>query len=283
MKSIAQNPLALAALYRSGLGKNWENQSQAAKALARLNVSRVHLNRAVRVAALPETVLSLFSSTGMLDITARELLRIERKLGAEQLAARAAHLSPDGRSWSEIVAMLEGKEPVVPAYAVHIERRLLERAAQYAEGLASGLWSSVKEAAQATGWDRGDLYRAIAVSRLPAAVIDLFGKATLSREIGDTLLSIEKTIGAEKMLRNARAVRDRPKRRTTNDLLNALAGAKDYSDMSLKIRGTGSKITLEMTFDVEDAEQLLLDEDEVKGHIQAMLMLAPQREKRKKR
>ncbi|SAK73798.1 hypothetical protein AWB80_04172 [Caballeronia pedi] len=52
--------------------------------------------------------------------------------------------------------------------------------------------------------------------------------------------------------------------------------------MSLKMRATPTSISFEMTLDVENAEQLLIDDDEVKGHFEAILMLSPQREKLKK-
>ncbi len=103
----------------------------------------------------------------------------------------------------------------------------------------------------------------------------------MSLEVGETLIGIQRTVGEERLIRNARALHDRPKRRSTDELLNALAGARDYSDMSLRIRATPTKISFEMTFNVEDARGLLIDEDEVKGYIQAFLM-SSRREKRKK-
>ena len=278
VKSIAQSPLALAALYRSGLGKTWENQKQAAEALARLKVTRTHINRAVRLTALPEAVLSLFSSVQILDRTARELLRVQRKLGAKQLEQRAAVINPEGRSWSEIVAMLEGKEPVSPAYRLHYSGTgPLERAAQFAEGLAANTWSTISEAAEVTGWNRRDLSTAIAISNLPLAVISLFDGKNLSNNVGKTLIGIERAIGAEKLLRNARAIHDRPKRRTTDELINALAGTGGSSGMSLNIRGTPSTLTFEMTFQVEDAEQLIVNAVDVESMIRAVLRKTPRK------
>lgn len=281
-KSLAKDLLLLASVYQSGLGKTWQNQTEAAGALARLKVTRAHINRAVRLNAMPRAVLSLFSLTKVRDATARELIRIENNLGRDELQRRAENIDAKGRRWQELVAMLEGVPPPIRRRAEWKDVTPMERASQFANGLASNLWSTVAEAATITGWDRPKLARAVAISKLPSEVLSLFDGSYMSLEVGETLIGIQRTIGKEKLIRNAMSLHDRPKRRTTDELLNALAGARDYSDMSLKIRATPTRISFEMTFDVENAEQLLIDEDEVKGHIQAILMLSPQREKRKK-
>lgn len=276
MKIIAGSPLALAALYHSGLGTKWKNQRQAADALARLKVTRSHINRAVRLVSLPEAVLALFSSVQILDITGRHLLRIHRSLGAPELEQRAAQINPKGRSWQEIVAMLEGKEPVAPVYRLHqSDTTPLERAAKFKEGLAANAWATIAEAADATGWNRRDLSNAVAIANLPPEVVSLFDGKRLSKDVGKTLLGIQQAIGIEKMLRNASALHDRPRRRTIEELINALAGVPSSSEMSLKIRGTPTTITFEMTFDVKDAERLIIGAVDVKKMIQAVLQKTP--------
>jgi len=280
-KSLAKDLLLLASVYQSGLGRTWQNQTQAAKALAGLKVTRAHINRAARLIAMPEAVLSLFSSTKVRDATARELIRLENKFGRDEVQRRAERIDANGRSWQEMVAMLEGVPPPVRRRAEWKDVSPIERASQFADGLASNLWSTMAEAATITGWDRSTLARAIAISKLPSIVLSLFDGSYMSLEVGETLIGIQRTIGKEKLIRNAMSLHDRPKRRTTDELLNALAGARDYSDMSLRIRATPTKISFEMTFNVEDARGLLIDEDEVKGYIQACLM-SSRREKRKK-
>jgi hypothetical protein len=280
-KSLAKDLLLLASVYQSGLRKTWQNQTEAAGALARLKVTRAHINRAVRLNAMPRAVLSLFSSTKVRDATARELIRLENKFGRDEVQRRAERIDANGRSWQELVAMLEGVPPPVRRRAEWKDVSPIERASQFADGLASNLWSTMAEAATITGWDRSTLARAIAISKLPSIVLSLFDGSYMSLEVGETLIGIQRTVGEERLIRNARALHDRPKRRSTDELLNALAGARDYSDMSLRIRATPTKISFEMTFNVEDARGLLIDEDEVKGYIQAFLM-SSRREKRKK-
>jgi hypothetical protein len=232
----------------------------------------VHINRAVRLAALPEAILSLLSSTGVLDGTARELLRTERELGVEELQRRAVEIDPQGRSRSEILALLKGDPKATSAYTPVAP---LDRAAQFAEGVAANLWSSIAEASRQTGWNREDLSRCVAISKLPPDVLNLFEGKVLSMEVGQTLIAVQRTIGVDKMLRNAKAIHDRPKRRTVDQLINELAGSKDHFDMSLRIRGTPTTMTFEMTFDVKNADQLLIDEEEVKNHIKAILLRSP--------
>ncbi|MCG7400503.1 hypothetical protein [Caballeronia zhejiangensis] len=276
MKNISSSPLALAALYHSGLGTKWQNQSEAATALARLKVTRQHINRAVRLVALPEVVLALFSSVQILEFTARELLRVQRSVGVATLEQRAAEINPEGRTWQEIVAMLEGKEPVAPAYRLHqSETTPLERAAQFKEGLASNAWSTIGQAAEATGWNRRELYTAVAIANLPSEVVSLFDGKRLSKDVGKTLLGIQQAIGIEKMRKNAAALHDRPKRRTIDELINTLAGPPVSPEVSLKIRGTQTKLTFEMTFDVKDADRLIIGAVDVEKMIRAVLQKMP--------
>lgn len=268
--------MALAALYHSGLGTKWQNQSEAATALARLKVTRQHINRAVRLVALPEVVLALFSSVQILEFTARELLRVQRSVGVATLEQRAAEINPEGRTWQEIVAMLEGKEPVAPAYRLHqSETTPLERAAQFKEGLASNAWSTIGQAAEATGWNRRELYTAVAIANLPSEVVSLFDGKRLSKDVGKTLLGIQQAIGIEKMRKNAAALHDRPKRRTIDELINTLAGPPVSPEVSLKIRGTQTKLTFEMTFDVKDADRLIIGAVDVEKMIRAVLQKMP--------
>jgi hypothetical protein len=276
-KPLAQNPLALAAVYRNGLGKTWNNQTEAAVALARISVTRTHINRAARVAAMPAAVLSLFTTVRMLDHTARELIRLERKVGRDEMEQRASQISAVGRSWREIIAMLGG-EALTPSSKIRFPSKApLERASLYAEGLATNLWSTVVEAANITGWERAKLAKAIAISELPSVVLFLFEGKYLSLEIGETLISIKRAIGTETMVRNARVLQDNPKRRSMDELINALAGAKTYSDMTLKMRGTPTRLTFEMTFNVEDADQLIVDAEIVKGMVRSILLNSPRR------
>jgi hypothetical protein len=97
----------------------------------------------------------------------------------------------------------------------------------------------------------------------------------LSKDVGKTLLGIQRAIGAEKMIKNAAALHDQPKRRTIEELINALAGTPYSAEMSLKIRGTPTTLTFEMTFDVKDAERLIIGAVDVEKMIRAVLQKTP--------
>jgi hypothetical protein len=276
--TLSQNPIALAALYQEGLGKHWSNQTEAAKALARLNVAREDVNRAVRVAALPKSVLALFRFTGITNVAARKLISLQRTFGVGELDLRAGQIDVAGRSWQDVVDLLAGNEPKPERTR---RRQLLEKASEFTEGLANGDWSTMAEAARKTGWHAGQLSNAVAIAGMHPEVLELFENKRITKEIGTTLLSIQRSIGQRKLLENAHALHRRPKRRTADELLNALAGVKPYTDIGVKVRGTASKISIEMTFGVSDAEHVILDLDQMKIMLESIVANSARRKKRR--
>jgi hypothetical protein len=226
---------------------------------------------------MPEVVLALFQSTGVVNRTARELVRVARKIGVEELERRAKEVDPKGRSWTEIVAILEGKEPSAPRYVTSSVTGPLERASHYHQGLAAKAWLTVSEAAEITGWDRADLSKAVAVSKLPATALDLFDGKRFTKELGETLLAIQRWVGLEKMVQNAKTLHEFPKRRTRDELVTALAGAKSDPDFTLRMRRKACRVTFELTCDVRDAARLLVDLDQLKSMLQSTLKNSPRK------
>jgi hypothetical protein len=276
--TLSQNPIALAALYQEGLGKHWRNQTEAAKALARLHVAREDINRALRVAALPQSVLALFRSTGITNVAARKLISLQRAIGVAELDLRSRQIDVSGRSWQDVVDLLAGNEPKPERTR---RRQLLETASEFTEGLANGDWSTMAEAARKTGWHAGQLSNAVAVAGMHPDVLELFENKRITKEVGTTLLSIQRSIGQRKLLENAHALRHSPKRRTTDELLNALAGVKPYTDIGVKVRGSASTISIEMTFGVNHAEHVLLDLDQMKIMLESIIANSARRRKRR--
>jgi hypothetical protein len=276
-KPLSRNPLALAAVYKDGLGTAWQNQKEAAAVLARMNVNRAHVNRAVRTASMPEAVLRLLELVEVTNETARELIRLENALGRGELERRAERLESAPRPWREVIADLDGVAATAKRRRATRALTPLERAAAYAEGIAANLWSTVTQASALTGWDRTDLSRSIAVSKLPRQILDLFDGRTFTVELADTLLAFQRSLGLERLVRNAEIIRERPMRRTRDELLNALAGARSSPHVKFKLRGRTSKITFEFTFDVEEAERVLLELGTLESMVEKFIRNSPRR------
>src|SRR5690349_12359919 len=111
--TLADDPLALAALYRAGLGLKWGSQAEAAERLTSLGlrVRRAQIQQALAVSAFPDKILALFSDVGIVHETARLLVRARNKNGIAYLVSRAAVIDPAGKSRTEILAHLCGTHP----------------------------------------------------------------------------------------------------------------------------------------------------------------------------
>lgn len=182
---------------------------------------------------MPDAVKELFTETGVSSQTARDLIRIEKQVGREELARRALKIERDGRSVRDLVGLLE--DLIDPPKLVRriTEIGLLGRAARYSDGLATNAWSSISEAAFILGWDRSDLSKAVAIARLPGPILKLFLGYRLTKDVGELLLAIEKAIGPAKMRKNAENSTCCAKHLSRDELIKTIAGVKDGPDFTL--------------------------------------------------
>lgn len=282
-RPIARNPLLLAELYFSGLAKNkWKTQKEAVAALGHLrpSISREHLSRAVSVSKLPPSVLSLFHHAGIWSSTARELASIAKKHGTQVLADRARVIDPSSLTWHQIVKLLDGQEPVAPKRQLRAITPLV-LAAMFTKGLAEGRWSSVTEAAEALGWHKSDLRRAVAISQLPPEVLQLFDGKTLLYADGDVLLKIHETIGAAKMVARADELLQDSKRRSVEQIVAHLMGVKEQSGLELKVRQDRSqrvtRFVFEFSVEVAQTHEIINAGEELAGLISMVLSMLKRR------
>lgn len=174
-KPLPRNPLALAALYKEGLGRLWQNQKQAADALTRFGVKREDVNRALRLSSMPTDALMLFADCGINGRTARELIRIERAIGRAALEERAQAIAKEGKSRTELVQMLDDQSPVPPKRRRTPQVDLPSiRAQQYVNGIATNKWSTMTEAAKTEGWGKEMLFKSTMLAGLPPVITSLF-------------------------------------------------------------------------------------------------------------
>jgi hypothetical protein len=161
-KAALDDPLRLAEIYRAGLGRHWNSLRQGSVQLAALNLkaSAARLQQAVKISEFPGEILDLFKHVGIVNRTARELIRASNEQGLEQLKLRAATIDPAGKSRTQLFALLCGDEVAGSSYRAHSKERPLALDQRYRDGLHSGLWSSTREAAQVLGVDQARLVKA---------------------------------------------------------------------------------------------------------------------------
>jgi hypothetical protein len=285
-RPIARNPLLLAELYLSGLAKTrWTTQKEALAALSHLrpSITRQNLSRAVSVAKLPPTVLSLFGTAGIWTNTARLLVSLASKHGVQVLADRASDINPNGLTWHQILRLLDGQEAAAP-----MPRRRsmtpLVLAEMYAKGVEKGRWNSMTGAAEAMGWHKGDLTKAVAISRLPVEVLQLFEGKTLVLAHGEVLLKLHRALGAVTMADRAKAMLIQPKRRTPEQIISLLIGVKEDAGLSLKVRKDrsrrGSRFVFEFSVDASEADEFITAGEDLAPIIQMMLTMLRRRKPR---
>jgi hypothetical protein len=99
-KAAVDDPLRLAEIYRAGLGRHWNTLREGSRQLAALNLkaSAARLRQAVKISEFPGEILDLFKHTGIVNRTARELIRASNEQGLEQLKIRAVTIDPAGKS-----------------------------------------------------------------------------------------------------------------------------------------------------------------------------------------
>jgi hypothetical protein len=265
-KPLSRNPLALATVYRDGLGRLWYNQKEAAGSLARFGVKREDVNRALRLSAMPADVLLLFTQTGLIGRTARELIRIERAIGREALVQRARVITKDGKSWAEIIRLLDDKPAPAPERGRKPQVDLpFARARLFVEGVAAQKWSTMTEAATKQGWGDKRLFVAMAVFKLPPVITGLFDEKRFTHGNAKTLLALVRTLGVSKVARNAKLLSEQPGRRSPAAILDYLAGGPADTDCKVKVDAVGDEVTLSFTFKARATRRNLVDVDQLRA------------------
>ncbi|WP_244818517.1 hypothetical protein [Caballeronia sp. Lep1P3] len=265
-KPLPRNPLALAALYKEGLGRLWQNQKQAADALTRFGVKREDVNRALRLSSMPTDALMLFADCGINGRTARELIRIERAIGRAALEERAQAIAKEGKSRTELVQMLDDQSPVPPKRRRTPQVDLPSiRAQQYVNGIATNKWSTMTEAAKTEGWGKEMLFKSTMLAGLPPVITSLFEQKRFSLRNGETLLALIGTLGISKVTQNARKLAEQPGRRSSEQILNYLAGGPADADCKVKVQLVGDKVTFSFSFKARATRRDLVDVDQLQS------------------
>src|SRR6516225_5500421 len=99
------DPLRLAALYHAGNGTHWSSYREAAVVLTeklKIKVGFARIREAVAVSELPTEILTIFSEVGIVNKTARELLKAAKTYGVSSLVDRARTLDPQGKSRAQL-------------------------------------------------------------------------------------------------------------------------------------------------------------------------------------
>jgi hypothetical protein len=271
---ISRDPLALAELYHSGLGTSWTTRREAVAAFTRFTpkVTAAALSRAITVSKLPPPVLALFETAGIWHETARHLAGIVRKHGPDVLCQRAMEIDPLGLHWSEIIDLLEGRDARSPQ---RLFRAIapLALAAEYKRGIEEGRWTSTTTAVAASPtWDRTVLQKAIAISELPAEVLQLFELKSLTYDLGATLVKIRNAIGESEMTARAKKILSAPRRRTTNEILANLLQVRPEQGVELAVRREKTAIVFEFKVALNEAEELMTGTSEIAALVQVALM-----------
>ncbi|OUL75506.1 hypothetical protein [Paraburkholderia hospita] len=194
----AADPLRLAALYHAGKGIHWSSYRQATVVLSeklKIKVGFARIREAVAVSELPTEILAIFSEVGIVNKTARELLKAAKAHGVASLVDRARTLDPRGKSRAQLSAHVCGKHVLVGSKQQYSNPLLL--ADTYRKGLAEGRWVSMTGAAAHLGVHRQTIARANAIASLPGELLDLF--PAISTEMGERLVCSVKIRGMKKM------------------------------------------------------------------------------------
>ncbi|MGF6649547.1 hypothetical protein OKW34_000109 [Paraburkholderia youngii] len=270
-KSLGDDPLALAALYFAGLGVKWKSQAEAAQKLTNLGsrVRRAQIQQAVAVSAFPKEVLALFSDVGMLHETARQLIRARNKIGITDLVSRAALVDPGGKSRTEIVAHLCGRESDKALRATYRTDSPLALYRRYVEGLRAKAWATMREAADAMGIAHSRIVCASAVANLPEELTSVLPADCLTFEMGRAIADLVAVRGVEAIRKEAVAARNLVPRLSPQRFLARLMGI-DGSQFVAKVRraperrGRPGRLFVEIHLDATDPDsesrlELLID------------------------
>ncbi|MBN3754321.1 hypothetical protein G3N95_15315 [Paraburkholderia sp. Tr-20389] len=237
----AADPLRLAALYHAGNGIHWSSYRQAAVVLSeklKVKVGFARIREAVAVSELPTEILAIFSEVGIVNKTARELLKAAKAHGVSSLVERARTLDPLGKSRAQLSAHVCGKRGLVGPKQQYLPLLLADT---YREGIANGRWVSMTGAASHLGVHRETIARAKAIASLPGELLDLF--PGISAEMGDRLVGLAKVRGMKKMRALAIEAASVIPRLSQDELVGHLVGLA-RNTASVKLDRSGGNLIL---------------------------------------
>jgi hypothetical protein len=204
-ESLPLDPLALARYYHHGLKAGlWTSIPTARAALkdSRILVSKDVFQRALRVHALPDSVLKFFDELHLTNAAANTLLAIVKRDGLPMLLQRSEALNPKDFPSSKALIEALGKKSnelkMVPKFESEAFPLLLAK--EYNAGLDSGRWRSQTEASLMLNVPRHHVVHAVQISRLPVELLELFSPADLTFRVGRRLLSLRQKIGLDLLI-----------------------------------------------------------------------------------
>jgi hypothetical protein len=248
--NVVDDPLRLATLYRTGYGKQWNSLREAAAHLKAFNmtIGFARIREAVAVSELPAEILQLFDVVGIVNHTARGLLRAVREHGLETLVARAREVDAVGKTRAQVLALICDGEVATFSYQ-RTSYRPLALAERYNEGLRTGAWSSTTEAAQALGIHQSRIVEANKIAALPAEVKALF--PSIGATLGWELVQLTKVRGRTAMKSVAIEASMAIPRLSRQELMNRFVGLKGRA-VDVKVRRAAGKLVLEFHCDAGD-------------------------------
>ncbi|BCG05643.1 hypothetical protein PPGU19_102110 (plasmid) [Paraburkholderia sp. PGU19] len=242
-KRTIADPLHLAALYHAGYGVQWNSYREAATALAtrfKMNIGFARIREAVAVSELPSEILAIFNQVGLVNRTARKLVKAAKTEGVSTLVARARIVDSSGKSRATLTAALVCGE-VAFERSTRLYKPLL-LAKTYSDGLKEGEWASAKEAAETLGIDRQTVAKAISIATLPREVLALFPDVGVN--LGERLVHLTKIRGSEKMKALAIEASRTIPRLSQEELIGHFVGlARNKAKVNL--RKSGGNLVLE--------------------------------------
>lgn len=259
--SLGDDPLALAALYRAGLGLKWGSQAEAAERLTSLGprVRRAQIQQALAVSAFPHEILALFSDVGIVHETARLLVRARNKNGIAYLASRAALIDPAGKSRTEILAHLCGTHRASGFRGTYKRDSPVALYRRYLEGVQLKTWASMREAADVMGIAHSRIVSASAVANLPNELTSVLPADCLTFEMGRAIADLVAVRGVEAIRKEAVAARKLVPQPSPQRMLARLMGI-DASQFLAKLRraperrGRPGRIFVEIRLDALDPD-----------------------------
>lgn len=261
INSLGDDPLALAALYRAGLGLKWGSQAEAAERLTRLGsrVRRAQVQQALAVSEFPQEILSLFSDVGIVHETARLLIRARNKNGIAYLVSRAALIDPAGKSRTEIMAHLRDTHRASGFRRTYKRDSPLVLYRRYLEGVRLKTWTTMREAAEAMGIAHSRVVSASAVANLPSELTSVLPADCLTFEMGRAIADLVAVRGVEAIRKEAEAARKLVPQLSSQRMLARLMGI-DASQFLAKVRrapgrrGGSGGIFVEIHLDASDLD-----------------------------
>ncbi|WP_027780433.1 hypothetical protein [Paraburkholderia caledonica] len=239
-EKVVDDALRLAAIYKAGVGTQWNTYRQAAAKLSRLfetNLAPPRIAEALAVSRLPRVLTGLFDKAGLSSGNARALLRLASQRGESLLAASAAEIDTTGMDARDILRALRSGGEVSSRAAPPGLNAPLAIAAYYLKGK----FPSKGVAAAHMGIPQSRLSEAITIEKaLPAEVKMLFPGDNLTFAAGKEIVRLIALRGVNNVRALAAEAGRSPRRPSPQLILNRLAGI-DIPGVNVRVRKAPGK------------------------------------------